>query len=160
MTDVRLVVSTAGMDEALKALDPQQVYVILNTWYDRATRLVAGELRNRAKPSLKSKVYINMDTLRPPRWARIGVKSRIARLLEGGTGKLGDVDGKHIAQHWPSTTGIMRETGLPERQAFLVARSIGLRGGNPPQPFIRPTWEATHVRIEAMMGQIAVEVLK
>jgi hypothetical protein len=54
----------------------------------------------------------------------------------------------------------MAATGLPEPQAFLVARAIGLRGGNRPQPFIAPTYRATQGHVTAMMEEITTEVLR
>ena len=159
MASVSLVINIHHFEASLKACNPQQVYTILNTWYDRATTIMANELRSRAKGRLKSKVYINMDKLRPPRWARIGVKHPLARIIEGGTGRLGDPAFNHMPNHWPSTLGIMEATGLPKGRAFLVARAIGLRGGNPAQPFIRPTYEAKRGEVERLMDVIAEEVL-
>jgi hypothetical protein len=101
-----------------------------------------------------------MDTVRPPRWARIGVKSPLTWLIEGGTGALGDPSFRHVARHWPSTAGIMAATGLPEPQAFLVARAIGLRGGNRPRPFVQPTYEATKNVVAQMARDAVAEVLR
>jgi hypothetical protein len=81
---------------------------------------------------------------------RIYVRSGLAHLVEGGTGSQGAAGFSHAARHWPSTEGIMRATGLPRPEAFLVARAIGTRGGNPPRPFIRPTYEATKGQLGAM----------
>jgi len=133
---------------------------MLNLWFDRASKVVRDELKARAPGSLKNKVYIRMDTLRPPRWARISVKSPLGWLIEGGTGSQGDPTFRHVSRHWPSTSGIMAATGLPEPRAFLVARAIGLRGGNPPRPFVRPTYEATRGRVEQMINEITAEVLR
>jgi len=160
MADLEIRLDATGMEEALRQCNPQQVYTVLNLWFDRASRLVRDELRARAPGSLSKKTYIRMDTLRPPRWARISVKSPMTWLIEGGTGAQGDPAFRHVSRHWPSTSGIMQATGLPEPQAFLVARSIGLRGGNPPRPFIRPTYEATKGQVAAMMGQIVAEVMR
>lgn len=160
MADMEIRLTTTGLENALKQLDPRQTYTMLNMWFDRASRLVRDELKARAPGSLKTKVYIRMDTLRPPRWARISVKSPIMWLIEGGTGSQGDPKFRHVARHWPSTSGIMAATGLPEPRAFLVARAIGLRGGNPPRPFIQPTYEATKAQVEALAGQIVTEVLR
>ncbi len=149
----------ADFEPALRALDPQQVYVVLNRWYAEGSKLAASEVRARAKPRLKSKVYVLFDSLRPPRWARIGVRAKLATVLEAGTGRLGDPAFSHVARHWPSTEAIMAATGLPKPQAFLVARAVGMRGGNPAQPFIRPAWQAIHGRVEGLMESIAREVL-
>jgi hypothetical protein len=160
MADLEIRLDATGLDEALRQLNPQQAYTALNLWFDRASKLVRDELKERAPGSLKSKVYIRLDTLRPPRWARISVKSPLTWLIEGGTGSQGNPAFRHVARHWPSTSGIMTATGLPEPQAFLVARAIGLRGGNKPRPFIAPTYEATKSQVEAMAGQIVAEVLR
>lgn len=159
MATVNLTISTSGIDDCLKAADPKQVYTILMTWYARGTTLAANELRSRAPKRLKRKVYVRMDVVRPPRWARIGVRGGLSWLVEGGTGRLGDPSFNH-GPHWPSTDGIMKQTGLPRTRAFAMARAIGLRGGNPPQPYIRPTWDAVKDRIEQMGPQIANEVLR
>ena len=152
-------IEASGLEGAERALRPEQVYTAMMLWYERGTRLVADELRSRAPARLRGKVYIRVDTLRPPRWARIGVKSGLARLIEGGTGALGDPSFRHVSRHWPSTEGITQTTGLPRPQAFLVARSIGLRGGNPPRPFIQPTWRAVAGRVEQLAEQVVAEVL-
>ena len=132
-----ITVEGSGIEAALKRLDPQNVDRALIIWYDRGTRYVRNELRSRAKGRLKNKTKIVTDGLKPPRWARIKVASSLAHLIEGGTGRFSN---SIRGDHWPSTTGIMATTGLPKPEAFLVARAIGMRGGNPPQPFIRPTY--------------------
>lgn len=160
MADLEIRLTAEGLEAALKQLDPQQVYTVLNLWFKRGAEYIQGELKARAPSSLARKTYIRYDTLRPPRWARISVKSPLTWLIEGGTGALGDPAFKHVARHWPSTAGIMKTTGLPEPEAFLVARSIGLRGGNRPQPFIAPTYRATQGHVTALMDDIIREVLR
>jgi hypothetical protein len=46
------------------------------------------------------------------------------------------------------------------RQAFLVARTIGIRGGNRPRPFIAPTRAAVTPRVIAMAHEAVREALK
>jgi hypothetical protein len=160
MADLEIRLDVTGLEAALQQCNPQQVYTVLNLWFDRASKLIQAELKARAPGSLSKKTYIRMDTLRPPRWARISVKSPLGWLIEGGTGSQGDPSFRHVSRHWPSTSGIMQATGLPEPQAFLVARAIGLRGGNKPRPFIAPTYAATQGQVEALAAQIVAEVLR
>jgi hypothetical protein len=160
MADFEIRLDTTGLDAALKQLDSRQVYVALNLWFKRGAEYVQGELKARAPGQLSKKTYIRYDTMRPPRWARISVKSPLAWLIEGGTGSVGDPAFKHVARHWPSTPGIMTATGLPAPQAFLVARAIGLRGGNPPRPFIKPTYDATKARLEQMALEAVAAALQ
>ena len=152
---MQIKIDTTGMDAAVKQLDPQHAQAALIRWYDTAIKYVKQELRARAPATLKSKVRSMTDGLTPPKWARIYVKSPLAHLLEGGTGRLGVGGFNHVARHWPSTTGIMRATGLPKPQAFAVARAIGLRGGNPARPFIEPTYDAVKSHVE-QLGEVAV----
>jgi len=159
---IGLQIDITGYERSLAAVDPKNVYIILNTWYQRATNYVRDQLRMRAPTRLKRKVYIKMDTVRPPRWARIGVKSPLTWLIEGGTGSAGDPSFNHVNRHWPAidgSGGLMEEMGLPRPEAFLVARSIGLRGGNPAKPFIQPTFQAVNGTVTQMMETIAQEVL-
>ena len=151
-----ITIEASGIETALKRLDPQNVDRALIIWYDRGTRYVRNELRSRAKGRLKNKTAIKTDGLKPPRWARVYVKSPLARLLEGGTGRFSN---SIRGDHWPSTPGIMRATGLPQPEAFLVARAIGERGGNPAQPFIRPTYMAVKGPLVRLAEDVVKEVL-
>jgi|GEM_PF-5471441 hypothetical protein len=151
---MQIKIDMTGMDAAVKQLDPQHAQAALIRWYDTAIKYVKQELRAQAPNTLKSKVRSMTDGLTPPRWARIYVKSPLAHLIEGGTGRPGAGGFNHVATHWPSTEGIMRATGLPKPQAFAVARSIGLRGGNPPRPFIEPTYFAVKGHVE-QLGEVA-----
>ncbi len=157
---MNITVDTRGMEEAMRALSPERVYTALMLWYDRGSRYIKGELAMRAPRRLKGKVKVLMDLMRPPRWARVYVKGGLAHLIEGGTGALGAGGFSHVSRHWPSTEGIMRQTGLPRPEAFLVARSIGMRGGNPPRPFIMPTYEATKGRVEQMAVEAVNEAVR
>jgi len=157
---MEITIDARGIEAAAKELDPKRAYEVLMRWYATATVYVRDEMRARAPSSLKSKVIIKLDTLRPPNWARIRAKSRLAHLIEGGTGRLGAPGFKHVARHWPSTPGIMRATGLPKAEAFLVARSIGLRGGNPARPFVQPTYVAVKGRVEQMAEQAVKDVIR
>lgn len=152
---MQIKIDTTGMDAAVKQLDPEHAQAAMIRWYDTAIKYVKQELRSRAPTTLKSKVRSMTDGLTPPKWARIYVKSPLAHLLDGGTGRLGVGGFNHVATHWPSTTGIMRATGLPKPQAFAVARAIGLRGGNPARPFIEPTYDAVKSHVE-QLGEVAV----
>lgn len=159
---VGLQIDIAGYEQSLAAVDPKNVYIILNTWYQRAGDYVRDQLRMRAPKRLKGKVYIRYDTVRPPRWARIGVKSPLTWLIEGGTGPAGDPSFNHVSRHWPAISGkygLMEEMDLPAPEAFLVARSIARRGGNPAKPFIAPTFQAVKGTIDTMMTAIIQEVL-
>lgn len=156
---MQITVDTTGIEEAVKLLDPKQADEIMIRWYDRSIKYVKAELRNRAPATLKTKVRSMTDGLTPPKWARIYVKSGLAHLLEGGTGRQGVAGFTHVGTHWPSTAGIMRTTGLPKPQAFVVARSIGLRGGNPPQPFVQPTYLAVKGHVEQLAVQAVNEVM-
>lgn len=152
---MQIKLDATGMDAAVKQLDPQHAQSALIRWFDTATKYVKQELRARAPMTLKGKVRSMSDGLTPPKWARIYVKSPLAHLIEGGTGRLGSGGFNHASTHWPSTEGIMRATGLPKPQAFAVARSIGLRGGNPARPFIEPTYDAVKSHVE-QLGEVAV----
>jgi len=155
-----IIVEATGIEAALKAVAPQKAYEILTRWYATATVYVRDEMRARAPSSLKSTVKIKLDTLRPPRWAVIRARSRLTHLIEGGTGRQGASGFKHVARHWPSTLGIMQTTGLPQAEAFLVARTIGLRGGNPARPFVRPTYVAVKGHVEQLAQQAAQEAIR
>lgn len=152
---MQIKLDTTGMDAAVKQLDPEHAQAAMIRWYDTAIKYVKQELRTRAPMTLKSKVRSMTDGLTPPKWARVYVKSPLAHLIEGGTGRLGAGGFNHVSTHWPSTTGIMRATGLPKPQAFAVARSIGLRGGNQARPFIEPTYDAVKSHVE-QLGEVAV----
>lgn len=159
---IGLQIDITGYERSLAAVDPKNVYIILNTWYQRAGNYVRDQLRMRAPKRLKGKVYIKYDTVRPPRWARIGVKSPLTWLIEGGTGPAGDPSFNHVSRHWPAIDGkfgLMETMDLPRPEAFLVARSIARRGGNPAKPFIAPTYQAVKGTIEQMMNTIIEEVL-
>ena len=54
----------------------------------------------------------------------------------------------------------MRQTGLPRPEAFLVARSIGERGGNPPKPFIKPTFLTVQQPLVRMAEVIVDKILQ
>jgi len=151
---MRIDIDATGFEAALKRLDPQHAQAALIRWYDTAIKYVKQELRAQAPNTLKTKVRSMTDGLTPPKWARIYVKSPLAHLIEGGTGRQGAGGFNHVATHWPSTEGIMRATGLPKPQAFAVARSIGLRGGNPARPFIEPTYFAVKGHVE-QLGEVA-----
>lgn len=158
---MEITIDQRGIEAVLRQLDPKHGYEIIMRWYDAGTRLVRDEMRSRATSKrVAARVTIKLDSLRPPRWARIRSKSPLAHLLEGGTGALGASGFKHVARHWPSTQGIMRQTGLPQAEAFLVARAIGLRGGNRAQPFVQPTYLAVRGRVERMAEDAAREVLR
>lgn len=154
---MQIKIDAVGIDTALKQLDPQHAQAALIRWYDTATKYVKQELRARAPATLKGKVRSMTDGFTPPRWARIYVKSPLAHLIEGGTGRLGAGGFNHVGTHWPSTEGIMRATGLPKPQAFAVARSIGLRGGNPARPFIEPTYMAVNGHVEQLAEAAAAK---
>jgi len=158
-------ITAAGIEEALRALDARQVYTALMIWFSKGSQYIRDELRSRAPKTLRGKVYIRLDTARPPRWARISVRSPLARLIEGGTGLLGDPRFKHTGRHWPPAAGIQRSfvamgRDISLRQAFLVARTIGIRGGNRPRPFIAPTRAAVTPRVIAMAHEAVREALK
>lgn len=157
---VELRIDTSGMEAALKQLEPKRVYEVLMGWYGKSTVYVRSEMRARAPGRLKGRVAIRMDTFRPPRWAVIRPGSRLTHLIEYGTGSAGAPGVTHVARHWPSTEGIMAAMGLPRPEAFAVARSIGLRGGNPARPFIQPTFLAIQGRVVQMMAETAQEVLR
>lgn len=159
MSDLNITLE-GSVAEALKACDPKQAYEIIELWYLRVMPYVKGALQARTTSRLKGKVRIMYDGYKPHQWARVYVKSPLAHLLEGGTGSKGVAPFQHVGRHWPSTAGIMRQTGLPKPQAFLVARSIGLRGGNPARPFIGPTARAIRPRAEQMADAAARDVLK
>jgi hypothetical protein len=156
-------VEATGMEEAMKAFDPRQVFIARTLWFDRGTKYVRSALQQRAPARLKRKVRILTDGLQPPRWARIYVKSPLAHLIEGGTGTRGGGGFKHSGRYFPRVTGqwgIMETMGLSRPEAFLVARAIFERGGTAPRPFIRPTWEATHSRVEQMAIEAVEEAFR
>jgi hypothetical protein len=157
---MEITINATGITEALAAVDPKKAYMIIDLWYLRSTDYAKRELQTRSPARLRRKVRVLFDGYKPHRWARVFVKSPLAHLLEGGTGSRGVSPFKHVGRHWPSTKGIMEATGLPKPEAFLVARSIGLRGGNPPKPFLQPTWNVVMPRISEMAEQAAAEVLR
>jgi hypothetical protein len=157
-----IIIAAEGLDDVAKVLDPKVVEVALILWYDRATTLAQSTLKSNAPTRLQGKIKIMTDGQRPPHWARIYVKSGLAHLLEGGTGSQGSGGGfQHKAPlPFPSVTGIMKQTGLPQPEAFLVARAIFQRGGNKAKPFIRPTYEAIQDRVEQMAGEAVEDAWK
>lgn len=151
-------VSATGLDEATKALAPKRTYTVMVKWYDKATKYISGELRQAAPARLKGKVIVKIDAYRPPRWARVRVKSPLAHLIEGGTGRLGAPGFNHTSRYFPAISGqygLMQTMSLPKAQAFAVAKTISERGGNPAQPFIQPTG----VKIEGPVIQMARDIL-
>ena len=159
MSDLSIVVSASGIEEVLRRLDPKNADRALIIWYERGTQYVRDELRNRAPSRLRGKVTIRTDGLTPPQWARVKVKGPLAHLIEGGTGTQG-APGFNHREHHPSVEGIIRQTGLPRPEAFLVARAIGARGGNPPKPFIQPTFLVVQQPLVRMAEVIVDEVLR
>lgn len=162
MSELRIDVDERGLNAVIKQLAPQQASEVMIRWYDRAIKFVVAELRARAPARLKGKVRHMTDGLIPPRWARVFVKSPLAHLLEGGTGRLGVAPFNHASQQFPAIDGewgLMKAMGISRPQAFVIARSIAMRGGNPPRPFIGPTAQAVKTRVERMAEQIADEVL-
>lgn len=158
---MRITVDAEGVQGAALALSPKHGPEVMRLWYDQAIKLIKVEMRAQAPTRLKSKVRHMTDGFIPPRWARVYVKSPLAHLIEGGTGSLGSSEFNHVAKHWPSAEGIMRQNpDMLPRQAYRMARAIGMRGGNPPQPFIAPTYASVKGRVEALSDQIANEVLK
>jgi len=153
--------SASDLERAVKDFDPKQGYTILMTWWDRATKYAKGELRARTPATIRRKVYVKFDAVRPPRWARVGVRSPLTWLIEGGTGQLGDPTFNHNPRFFPNVDGrfgIMEQTGLPRSRAFLVARQIFLQGGTRPRPFVRPTYDAVRSRVVQMGDEIVREV--
>lgn len=157
---MNITVESTGIEAALAQMDPKRAEVALLLWYDRGTSYVKGELRSRAPARLRSKVKIITDGYKPPHWARVFVKSPLAHLIEGGTGRLGAAGFKHNTDFFPSVTGIMRSTGLEKPQAFLVARAIAEQGGTRPRPFIKPTFEATKGRLAQMAAEALDEAFR
>lgn len=156
---MEITIDATGIAEALRAADPQQAYQIVTLWFLRAIEMTESALRAAAPGRLRGKVRHMQDGYSPHRWARVYVASPLAHLIEGGTGALGAGGFAHKSKHWPNTSGIMLATGLPQAQALLVARSIGLRGGNPPRPFMAPTWAMVGPRVETLADEVAIEVL-
>ena len=162
MTGLQITIDEKGLDLIAKQADPKQVYTIMMTWYDRASQIMARELRARTPSRLRGKVRIKMDKLRPPRWCRIDVRSGLAHVIEGGTGTMGDPAFHHRPRHFPPWTGeggLMETMGLSKPAAFAVALSIFKRGGNPPRPFVRPAFQAGLPQVQALMGTIIKEVM-
>jgi hypothetical protein len=159
---MEIIIDADGLDDVAKVLDPKVVEVALILWYDRATQHAQTTLKSNAPTRFKGKVRVITDGLRPPHWARIYVKSGLAHLIEGGTGSQGSGGGfRHkVPLPFPSVTGIMRQTGLPKPEAFLVARAIFQRGGNTAKPFIRPTYDAIQDRIEQMASEAVEDAWK
>ena len=109
---LEIVVEGSGIEAALKQLDPRNADRALMLWYDRGTKYVQRELSSRAPWRIAGKVKIKTDGLRPPRWARVYVKSPLAHLIEGGTGTRAAAWVKSGGAYFPSVKGIMRQTGL------------------------------------------------
>ena len=71
MSDLSIVVSTSGIEEMLRRLDPKNADRALIIWYDRGTKYVSSELRNRAPSRLRGKVD---DPHRWPDAATVGTR--------------------------------------------------------------------------------------
>jgi len=158
---MQISVEATGIEQAVRDLDPKRADLVLIKWFDGSTQYVKRELSNRAPKRLQRWVRIMTDRLTPPHWARVYVKSPLAHLIEGGTGPLGAAGFKHSGRFFPRVTGqygIMQTMGLPQAEAFLVARAIALRGGNPARPFIQPTFLAVQGRLVQMAEEAAREV--
>jgi hypothetical protein len=155
---MQITIDVEGIEKVAALLAPQQSQAVLIRWYELAIPYVKAEMRARAPVTLKAKVRSMTDGLLPPKWARIYIKSPLAHLIEGGTGRQGAGDFRHAARHWPSTEGIMRATGLPKPQAFAVAKTIGERGGNPPRPFVTPMYLAVRGHVQKLAEQAVKEV--
>lgn len=163
MDEMNVSVTATGIEDVLKQLDPKQSQYVLIRWFETATRYVKQELRSRTPSRIKDKVRSMNDGMIPPRWARIFVKSPLAHLLEGGTGTQGVAPFNHASEVFPAIDGqwgIMVATGLPRPQAFAVARTIAKRGGNPPQPFIQPTFAAVEGPVVQLAERAANEVFE
>jgi hypothetical protein len=160
MADMEIVITGTGIEDALRRLEPKNIDRAIINWYDRGLRLVKNEMRSRTASRIRGKVVSRTDGYSPPRWAQVKVKSPLAHLLEGGTGRLGDPTFKHNPSFFPSVTGIMRQTGLEKPQAFVLARAIAEQGGMRPKPFVRPTFEATAGPLLKLMETCVDEALK
>ena len=162
MDELELRVDASGIEGALRALDPKNVDRALILWFDRGLRYVRGELQGRAPSRLRGKIRSMTDGRTPPRWARVYVRSPLAHLIEGGTGRLGAGGFSHRAEFFPAVDGqfgIMASTGLPRPQAFLVARAIAEAGGTRPRPFIRPTFGVVEGPLVRLAEQAAAEAM-
>ena len=160
MEGMQITIGAYGWDEAARQLSPKQAQTALILWFDRGTKYTKSQLRAMAPQRLKGKVRSMTDGLIPPKWARIFVKSPLAHLIEGGTGSMGAAGFNHVPRHWPSTEGIIEQTGLPRSQAYAMARAIGMRGGNPARPFVQPTFEMVHGRLNQMAQDVLKEVFE
>ena len=162
---MQITVEESGLEAVMRGLGPEQVGRAMTIGMERGSQFVAAELRRRVWrgrhktvwPPMSGRVVIRMDRYQPPRWATVRVKGKLAHLIEGGTGALGIGPFSHAGSFFPNIEGIMRNTGLEKPEAFLIARAISLRGGNPPHPMIVPTWDATHSRVEQMADEAVDE---
>lgn len=160
---MEVTIDVRGLEEAYKITDPVNVYNILMKWYQSSTVYIKDELKSRTPQSGKGKVRVRFDAYRPPRWARVRVYTPLAHIWEGGTGRQGAAGFNHNTSFFPNVDqgqwSIARTMGLPKAEAFLVARSIARRGGNPPKPFIYATYLATKNYVENLMDRVIKDVL-
>ncbi len=165
MADSNLTInlSATGFEEALARLDPKRRQTALVAWYRYSETYLKRVMRNASPSRIRGKVRSKKDTLSPPRWLRVFNAAPLAHLIEGGTGPIGDPRFNHAARHFPAVdgkSGVMNAMDLPRSQAYVVARSIFLRGGNPPRPFVAPAWESAKPHVEQTLRTLMQEVAK
>jgi hypothetical protein len=96
-----------------------------------------------------------------PHWARVGSNSKTLRWGEFGTGTKSEDPKASKKRHWPpsSSPSLQRWAREHNTSAFLVARSIGLRGGLEPRRFLRNAVDDSERRIPGWLAQAAREMM-
>jgi hypothetical protein len=93
-----------------------------------------------------------------PHWARVGSNLQTARWGEFGTGLLSEDPDSKKTRHWPPTEALRPWADAHGMDAFLVARSIGRRGGLEPRRFLRNAADASEKRIPGWIATAAKEM--
>jgi hypothetical protein len=155
---IDVTVDVTGLEEALDKLKPQRLNAGVKAWYQRVGAEGRNMVRSRAPNQIKRTVAYTIAPGEFPASVRIRPRSRLAHIIESGTGLLGDGGTKHKGRYFPNVTSLAKNAGLPMREAFLVARKIHAQGGIRPRPFVRPVAPTIEARAVTLAQQMLAGV--
>lgn len=155
---INVTIDVTGLEEAIEKLKPQRLNAGVKAWYQRIGAEGRSLVRNRAPGQIKRTVAYTIAPGEFPASVRIRPRSRIAHIIESGTGLLGDSGTRHKGRYWPNVGAIAVNAGIPLRQAFLVARKIHAQGGIRPRPFARPVAPTIEARAVTLAQQMLAGV--
>lgn len=159
----KLGFAISGGKKLIKTLRPELIGGPLRDWFLKVTFKIEGEAKKRApvfQGRLRSSISTDVDKAVVPLWGSVGTNVVYAPMMEFGTGLLHDGPGGANAPHWPPSQALdswASAHGIPGG-GFVVARSIGLRGGLKPRRFLRDGAEASLVFARSAVGAMGKQV--